>query len=68
MSVISLERGAEQSVEALLRRISTLVAQRQDLRGEADNAAQLERNRLEIVRCQSELNHALIELYAKRAA
>jgi len=68
MNAIPLERGAEQSVEALLRRISALVAQRQDLRGKADNAAALERNRLEIVRCQRDLNHALIQLYAKRAA
>ena len=68
MKAIPLERGPEQSVEALLRRISAAVAQRQELRGQADNAAALERNRLEIVRCQRELNHALIQLYAKRAA
>jgi hypothetical protein len=56
------------SVESLLRRISVLVAERQDLRGQPDLVAELEQNRLEIVRCQRELNHALIELYAKRAA
>ncbi len=56
------------SVESLLRRISVLVAERQELRAEPDRAAALEQNRLEIVSCQRELNHALIELYAKRAA
>ncbi len=56
------------SVESLLRRISVLVAERQELRPEPDRVAELEQNRLEIVRCQRELNHALIELYAKRAA
>jgi hypothetical protein len=56
------------SVESLLRRISVLVAERQDLRGQPDRAAELEQNRLEIVRYQRELNHALIELYAKKAA
>ncbi|HEX9416252.1 MAG TPA: hypothetical protein VF895_06050 [Gaiellaceae bacterium] len=55
-------------VESLLRRISVLVAERQELRGQPDRAGELEQNRLEIVRCQRELNHALIELYAKRAA
>jgi len=68
MNAIPLQRGAEQSVEALLRRTSELVAQRHELRAEPDSAAALERNRLEIVGCQRELNHALIQLYAKRAA
>ena len=56
------------SVESLLRRISVLVAERQELRAQPDRAAELERNRLEIVRFQRELNSALIELYAKKAA
>jgi hypothetical protein len=56
------------SVESLLRRISVLVAERQDLRRQPDRVAELEQNRLEIVRCQRELNQELIELYAKRAA
>jgi hypothetical protein len=55
-------------VEMLLRRISSLVAERQALRGDPERAADLERNRLEIVQNQRELNHALIELYSKRAA
>jgi hypothetical protein len=56
------------SVESLLRRISVLVAERQELRRQPDRVAELEQNRLEIVYCQRELNHELIELYAKRAA
>jgi hypothetical protein len=55
-------------VESLLRRISGLVAARQDLRGDPDRTDDLERNRLEIADCQRALNHALIELYGKRAA
>jgi len=55
-------------VETLLGRISGLVAERQELRGSPDALPQLERNRLEIADCQRELNHALIELYGKRAA
>ena len=55
-------------VDELLRRISALVAERQDLRGDSRQSADLERNRLEIARCQRELNHALIELYGKKAA
>ena len=55
-------------VDELLRRISALVAERQDLRGNSPPSADLERNRLEIARCQRELNHALIELYGKKAA
>ena len=52
----------------LLRRISTLVAERQELRGDPERTADLERNRLEIAENQRELNRALIELYAKKAA
>lgn len=55
-------------VEALLRRISTLVAERQELRGDPERNADLERNRLEIAKNQRELNIALIELYRKKAA
>jgi hypothetical protein len=55
-------------VDELLRRISQLVAERQELRGEPDRRAELECNRLEIAECQRALNHALIELYGKRAA
>ena len=55
-------------VDKLLRRISALVAERQELRGDPDRTPDLERNRVEIAQCQRELNHALIELYGKRAA
>lgn len=55
-------------VDDLLRRISALVAERQDLRGNRERSGDLERNRLEIARRQRELNHALIDLYGKRAA
>jgi hypothetical protein len=68
MSTMLLRTLEEQSVEALLRRISALVARRQELRGDPKRAAELEQNRLEIVRCQRELNHALIELHARKAA
>lgn len=68
MSAVSLNRRQDDSVEALLRRISVLVAVRQELRTEAGRGADLEQNRLEIIRCQLELCHALIELYARKAA
>jgi hypothetical protein len=55
-------------VDKLLKRISTLVAERQELRADPKRTADLERNRLDISRCQRDLNHALIELYGKRAA
>jgi hypothetical protein len=55
-------------VDQLLRSISALVAERQELRGDARCAPDLERNRLEIARHQRQLNHALIELYGKKAA
>jgi hypothetical protein len=55
-------------VDTLLRRISALVAERQELRGDAGRSEDLERNRVEIADCQRALNHALIELYAKKAA
>ena len=55
-------------VDQLLRSISALFAERQELRGDSRQSTDLERNRLEIARCQRELNHALIELYTKKAA
>jgi hypothetical protein len=55
-------------VDTLLRRISSLVAERQELRGDPERIDDLERNRVEIAHCQRELNHALIDLYGKRAA
>jgi hypothetical protein len=55
-------------VEMLLRRISTLVAERQELRIRTDGARELELNRLAIAQVQRELNDALIRLYGKKAA
>ena len=55
-------------VEMLLRRISALVAERQELRIRPDGVRELERNRLAIAQVQRELNDALIQLYGKKAA
>jgi hypothetical protein len=44
------------------------VAERQELRGDPEGSSSLERNRLDIAECQRELNHALIQLYGKKAA
>jgi hypothetical protein len=55
-------------VDDILRRISTLVAERQELRDDPQRWFDLERNRLDIAECQRELNHALIQLYGKKAA
>jgi hypothetical protein len=48
------------TVEALEGRIASAVGKRQELRTRGSSAALLERNRLEIVRWQWELSHALI--------
>ena len=55
-------------VDHILRRISALVAERQELRDDPQHWSDLERNRLNIAECQRELNHALIQLYGKKAA
>jgi hypothetical protein len=58
------------SVEALERQIASLVAERQELRGQGVQQAELEQNRVEIVRLQRALSQALIKrhLPARRAA
>ena len=56
------------SVEALQERHEALVAQRQELRRSGGEDAALERNRIQIARCQFELAHALIERYLPRRA
>jgi hypothetical protein len=68
MSTIPFRPRTEQSVERLLRQISVLVAERQELRTHPAGADALEQNRMEIARCQRELNHALIQLYGNQAA
>ena len=55
-------------VDLILRRISALVAERQEHRDDPQRWSDLERNRLNIAECQRELNHALIQLYGKKAA
>jgi hypothetical protein len=56
------------SVEQLQERHDTLVADRQELRATGAAEAVLERNRLQIARCQFELSYALIERYYERPA
>jgi hypothetical protein len=68
MTTIPFTPRTERNVEALLRQISALVAERQELRAHPADADALERNRIEIARCQRELNHALIQLYSGKAA
>ncbi len=55
------ERDAAAMVEQLTESLRHLVAERQALRDRGASAAELERNRLEIVRRQWELSRALIE-------
>ncbi len=54
----------ERLVDELLRRIGALVSRRQELRAARADAVELERNRLEIVSCQRELNRTFIALHA----
>jgi len=55
-------------IDILERELAMLVAERQRLRSEAANSAELERNRREIVARQHELSNALIALYAPQPA
>jgi hypothetical protein len=67
-SMDTLTTHPAESVEALGDRIATLVLERQTLRlTEADHVA-LEANRLELVRLQQELSHALAAQHVARAA
>ena len=54
----------ENSVESLGRRVRALVAERQALRERGAGKRALERNRLELVRCQRALSQALIERHS----
>jgi hypothetical protein len=58
----------EQSVERLGTLIRTLVVERQALRERRAGKRALERNRLELVRCQRELSQALIERHTAPTA
>ena len=55
----------ENSVESLERRVRALVAERQALRERGAGKRALERNRLELVRCQGALSQALIEQHSR---
>ncbi len=59
---------ARLSVEVLCERHDELVRQRQELRTAGADDGLLEKNRLQIARCQFELSHALIERYLARPA
>jgi hypothetical protein len=56
------------SPEDLQRRLAALASERQRLRDAGGLGVHLERNRLEIGRCQYELSHALINRYLRRPA
>ncbi|TML44178.1 MAG: hypothetical protein E6G19_09900 [Actinobacteria bacterium] len=60
--------GRRLDPETLTQLHTTLVDERQQLRGQGAPAEELERNRLAIVRCQWELSQALIERYLPPAA
>jgi hypothetical protein len=55
------------SIQGLTERISRLVGERQALRAATANAADLERNRLEIARLQQRLSEALIRQFGPAA-
>jgi hypothetical protein len=59
---------ARPSVEMLTDRHEDLVRRRQELRTAGADAGLLEKNRLEIARCQFELSHALIERHLAHPA
>ena len=60
--------GIEPDIERLRERIGDLVRERQELRTAGASRGSLERNRLQLVRGQSELGRALIEQHAATAA
>ena len=55
-------------IEQLTKRIEQLVLERQTLRDRGASKLELERNRLEIVRRQWDLSHALIESHRPEPA
>jgi hypothetical protein len=54
--------------DALLTEISTLVAERQQLRAKGASSLRLERNRIRIARAQWELSYSLIRRYRPESA
>jgi len=64
--------GSQSSPEQLQLRLALLVCERERLRENGGSSGLLERNRLEIGRCQYEFSYALIRRYllqpVKRAA
>jgi hypothetical protein len=54
-------RRAAASVEALTLRVAELVSERQQLRERGASETALEKNRVQLVRAQWELGHALID-------
>jgi hypothetical protein len=54
-------RRADVSVEALTLRVAELVSERQQLRERGASETALEKNRVQLVRAQWELGHALID-------
>ena len=67
MAVVLCEVQAPcMTVDQLTERLRWLVLERQSLRERGATADDLERNRLEIVRCQWQLSYAAIELHCPR--
>jgi hypothetical protein len=60
---MDLFSGSAHAVERLVAAINELVFQRQELRASGADSVLLEENRQEIVRRQSELSLALVELH-----
>ena len=60
-------RRTSASVEALTLRVAELVSERQQLRDRGASETALEKNRIQLVRAQWELGHALIERHLPAA-
>lgn len=61
-------RPAQETVESLTLRISSLCTERQALRNQGASETILERNRVKIAHAQWELSYALIERYLPTSA